>query len=228
MSHQSMHISFAAALIMAACVVPRETHATPLSLSYCVEATPSGNFKYTFTLTLTNADATWQPGQTFNWIVFGDVLLGESPLADFSGIDPLPVPWADEGFNYSTGTHNGPTLLDFGRSMSFYGWQPFQIGDSRTWEGYSAAYVPAGQLLWSNLMGTGERATQEPAVFINCGPQLCQIADFNQDGSVEGQDIEAFYTSWEVSEPAADVNLDGGVDGQDIEVFFTYWEVGGC
>lgn len=228
MKHRPVQVPFAAALILASCAMTCETHATPLVLSYCIEATPSGAYKYTFTLTLTNADATWQPGHTFNWIVFGDVVLGESPLADFSGVVPLPVPWSDEGYNYSTGTHNGPTLLDFGRSMSFYGWQPFEIGESRSWEGYSASYVGEGQLFWSNLMGTGERATQVPAVYLNCNPPLCLIADFNQDGSVEGQDIQAFYTSWEVSDSAADVNMDGGVDGQDIEVFFTYWEMGGC
>jgi uncharacterized membrane protein len=53
-------------------------------------------------------------------------------------------------------------------------------------------------------------------------------ADFNQDGGVDGADVEAFYAAWENSEPDADVNQDGGVDGGDVETFFAAWEAGGC
>ena len=53
-------------------------------------------------------------------------------------------------------------------------------------------------------------------------------ADFNQDGGVDGLDIEAFFLAWESSNPVADINHDGGVDGSDIEPFFTVWQAGGC
>ncbi|MBX3409903.1 MAG: proprotein convertase P-domain-containing protein, partial [Phycisphaeraceae bacterium] len=53
-------------------------------------------------------------------------------------------------------------------------------------------------------------------------------ADFNQDGGVDGSDVEAFYIVWESGEGCGDVNEDGGVDGGDIEFFFTFWEQGGC
>jgi hypothetical protein len=53
-------------------------------------------------------------------------------------------------------------------------------------------------------------------------------ADFNQDGGVDGQDINAFFEAWEQGDSAADVNFDGGVDGQDINAFFEVWEAGGC
>jgi hypothetical protein len=53
-------------------------------------------------------------------------------------------------------------------------------------------------------------------------------ADFNQDGGVDGGDIEAFFSEWEAGNAAADVNRDGGVDGGDIEYFFQRWEAGGC
>lgn len=56
---------------------------------------------------------------------------------------------------------------------------------------------------------------------------LC-IPDFNNDGGIDGQDIEAFFTTFEQGFPSADVNQDGGVDGQDIELFFTRWESGEC
>ncbi len=56
---------------------------------------------------------------------------------------------------------------------------------------------------------------------------LC-IADFNQDGGIDGADIEAFFAAWEQSDPRADVNQDGGIDGADIEPFFVLWESGSC
>lgn len=61
-----------------------------------------------------------------------------------------------------------------------------------------------------------------------CTPPSGCVADFNQDGGVDGQDIEAFFTAWEVSLPSADANQDGGVDGQDVQAFFTAWETGEC
>lgn len=53
-------------------------------------------------------------------------------------------------------------------------------------------------------------------------------ADFNEDGGVDGADVEAFFTAWEAGESAADVNGDGGVDGGDVETFFVAWEAGEC
>jgi len=54
------------------------------------------------------------------------------------------------------------------------------------------------------------------------------FADFNEDGGVEGRDVEDFFLAWQASEERADVNIDGGVDGADIETFFTQWARGGC
>jgi GH15 family glucan-1,4-alpha-glucosidase len=51
-------------------------------------------------------------------------------------------------------------------------------------------------------------------------------ADFNQDGGVDGGDIEAFFGAWEIGDFSADFNEDGGVDGADVEVFFAAWENG--
>ncbi|MBX3409916.1 MAG: PQQ-dependent sugar dehydrogenase [Phycisphaeraceae bacterium] len=62
-------------------------------------------------------------------------------------------------------------------------------------------------------------------------PDECEIpciADFNQDGGVDGQDVEAFFVLWELGESGADVNQDGGVDGNDVETFFIAWESGEC
>ena len=63
----------------------------------------------------------------------------------------------------------------------------------------------------------------------NCAP-ACPVcaADFNQDGGVDGADIESFFMAWESGGSCGDTNLDGGVDGGDIEAFFLVWENGGC
>lgn len=54
------------------------------------------------------------------------------------------------------------------------------------------------------------------------------IADFNQDGGVDGSDIGAFFTAWEAGSAEADINADGGIDGADVSDFFTAWERGAC
>ncbi|MBL9000256.1 MAG: hypothetical protein JNK25_03885 [Phycisphaerae bacterium] len=54
------------------------------------------------------------------------------------------------------------------------------------------------------------------------------FADFNQDGGIDGSDVEAFFLAWESAESNADVNQDGGIDGGDVETFFTAWEAGEC
>jgi O-acetyl-ADP-ribose deacetylase (regulator of RNase III) len=51
-------------------------------------------------------------------------------------------------------------------------------------------------------------------------------ADFNADGGVDGNDVQAFFAVWESGSFDADMNADGGVDFQDVEAFFTRWENG--
>jgi hypothetical protein len=58
----------------------------------------------------------------------------------------------------------------------------------------------------------------------DCAP-ACP-ADFNQDGGVDGADVDAFFAAWESGDASADVNQDGGIDGGDIETFFVAWEAG--
>ena len=53
-------------------------------------------------------------------------------------------------------------------------------------------------------------------------------ADFNNDGGVDGADIESFFAAWTDGASCGDANLDGGIDGGDIESFFAAWENGGC
>jgi len=50
--------------------------------------------------------------------------------------------------------------------------------------------------------------------------------DYNQDGGIDGADVQAFFVDWEAGSAAADVNEDGGVDGADVSTFFEAWEAG--
>ncbi|MBS0195299.1 MAG: hypothetical protein JSR77_00920 [Planctomycetes bacterium] len=59
-------------------------------------------------------------------------------------------------------------------------------------------------------------------LFVSC------YGDFNQDGGIDGSDVDAFFAAWEAGDASADVNLDGGVDGGDVATFFAAWEAGGC
>jgi hypothetical protein len=58
-----------------------------------------------------------------------------------------------------------------------------------------------------------------------CSP--CR-ADFNQDGGVDGADIESFFVEWQVGGICGDVNADGGVDGGDVETVLRVWQAGDC
>ena len=86
---------------------------------------------------------------------------------------------------------------------------------------------------------TGVWSVRVEAAAVNQGPQGFAlvatgavaeapdcIGDFNQDGGVDGQDVEAFFLAWGDGLNEADLNQDGGVDGQDVETFFLAWEAG--
>ncbi|MFZ4573014.1 MAG: PA14 domain-containing protein [Phycisphaerales bacterium] len=53
---------------------------------------------------------------------------------------------------------------------------------------------------------------------------LACLSDFNSDGSVDGDDVIAFFASWDIG--SGDVNHDGSTDGDDVIVFFAAWDAG--
>lgn len=57
------------------------------------------------------------------------------------------------------------------------------------------------------------------------GPSCCN-GDFNEDGSVDGDDVIAFFSSWDAASANADANDDGSVDGDDVIAFFSSWDAG--
>ncbi|MBS0196426.1 MAG: hypothetical protein JSR77_06685 [Planctomycetes bacterium] len=54
------------------------------------------------------------------------------------------------------------------------------------------------------------------------------IADFNEDGGIDGTDMYDFVQAWEHWLPTADIDGDLDVDSDDWQAFFSPWENGGC
>ncbi|MBL9001481.1 MAG: hypothetical protein JNK25_10140 [Phycisphaerae bacterium] len=79
----------------------------------------------------------------------------------------------------------------------------------------------------AGVMGAGTTTFFGGFWAIGLEPPPCP-ADFNQDGGIDGADVQAFYAKWELGLLEADVNQDGGVDGADVQYFFEVWEAGGC
>jgi hypothetical protein len=53
------------------------------------------------------------------------------------------------------------------------------------------------------------------------------VADYNNDGGIDGDDVIAFFIDWDNSNPCADVDASGSVDGDDVIVFFGQWDANG-
>ncbi len=81
----------------------------------------------------------------------------------------------------------------------------------------------------SELPGAApEIDTSDDAVTVRIAditPGQC-LGDYNQDGGIDGADVQSFFGDWEAGNAAADVNADGGVDGADVSTFFEHWENG--
>jgi hypothetical protein len=88
--------------------------------------------------------------------------------------------------------------------------------------------VKVRALIYQKQAGYAGGATWWDDMELNQVSTTTCYADYNQDGGVDGADIEAFFTDWSAGSSNADVNQDGGVDGGDIEGFFLQWQAGGC
>jgi hypothetical protein len=58
-------------------------------------------------------------------------------------------------------------------------------------------------------------------------PPIPCTGDYNNDGGIDGSDVEAFFVDWQSGNPNADIDGNGGVDGADVDAFFGFW-VEGC
>lgn len=82
--------------------------------------------------------------------------------------------------------------------------------------------VALGALGLAELIMPGSVQSVLTGSYPSCDP-LCP-SDWNQDGGVDGSDVNAFFLSWEAGD--ADINEDGGSDGADVETFFVFFEAG--
>lgn len=76
-------------------------------------------------------------------------------------------------------------------------------------------------LVVTNSCGTLSSATARVEVSPFCA------ADIDGSGTIDSNDLAAFFTAYETGAPNADVNRNGGVDAGDIATFFAAYE-GGC
>ncbi|MCX5691262.1 MAG: hypothetical protein NTV94_15990, partial [Planctomycetota bacterium] len=107
--------------------------------------------------------------------------------------------------------HNGFQILAVGDSMGFgtpfFDYHPiFQIEDHHA-EGELSL-----QFVFRDLNGVYSASEPMLMTFAALTAPFC-AADFNQDGGVDGADVDVFFEHWETGLDEADVNGDGGVDG---------------
>ncbi len=80
------------------------------------------------------------------------------------------------------------------------------------WSNYP--YFPSGTIIVSDI---------ERGLFIL---KMSCIADFNNDGTVNTQDVTAFLNAWTSQDSSADINGDTIVNTQDALAFLNYWTTG--
>ena len=140
------------------------------------------------------------------------------------------VTWFDyQGANFPMHVKSA-RLDDTGTNM----WSGFLgVATSNTSKGRLGVSATAGSDMFvvafsDSGSGTDDVKAQNINIDGTIGPAATCFADFNNDGGIDGNDIESYFGAWESGDNASDVNQDGGVDGADVEVFFAAWEAGGC
>jgi hypothetical protein len=168
-------MTLAAAAVTLCVAAP--VQATPLTLSYTVK--PDGIFyDYSFELVLDDHDRSWQAGQNFNWIIFGDQR-NQYWWQQYSIFDDFASTGTSPNFPFQFGrsqggtSHNGPTLLDDevgAAGIEGSGWFPAAAGDYIYWSGVSTVLLGQGALFWSSLNGAGQHAYFELANLVEILP----------------------------------------------------------
>ncbi len=121
--------------------------------------------------------------------------------------------WGDAG-------NTEPEVRIFDRDLNMIGsidtpGSPFDLDMSR-----DGKYVLVGsKSVHANTFGNGGNTY----AYENDSP--C-VADFNDDGTVNTQDVLAFLNAWTSGDPSADINGDGSVNTQDVIAFLNLWNAG--
>ncbi|MFZ4573591.1 MAG: hypothetical protein ACOYN0_04290 [Phycisphaerales bacterium] len=93
--------------------------------------------------------------------------------------------------------------------------------DRFTWNRVLTGLQPG----WNRILVCAfEESGRGSATFYDVFQGECP-GDWNGDGSVDGDDVIAFFGAWDAGN--ADFNNDGGTDGDDVIAFFLSWD-GGC
>jgi hypothetical protein len=150
--------------LLSLCLSVPAAEATPLRMDYTISDL-GATYRYDFTLTLDNHDATWAPGQEWDWIIFGDNDSADTRNGfDTNGGGLGGDTWVTLSFAPpitnifdSSGGHNGPSLAISTHGLLLPGWMPTAIGQSLVWAGTSTVFIPDGQLYWSSLFVGGAR-----------------------------------------------------------------------
>jgi hypothetical protein len=142
-------------------------------------------------------------------------------LAEVTTVEGDPSPtllWAEEFNNTLVGIADSDSASRSKRSfeLGFIG----HIHDQRQLIEQPGLYEVA-LIAWDS---NGVYTDSEPVRFYVEVPG-CD-ADFNDDGSVNSQDVLAFLNAWVVQDPSADINDDGTVNTQDVIAFLNVWTAG--
>ncbi len=84
--------------------------------------------------------------------------------------------------------------------------------------------VALGALGLAELLRPMSVSTVLTGQYPSCEGNLGCPSDWNEDGGVDGSDVDAFFADWVLGN--ADITEDGGTDGTDVEQFFVLWQAG--
>lgn len=218
--------------------------ASPGGSSYAVLRnvgnTPVGATELATTALTSFDDSTAPAGQTLYYFVQAISACGRSSAsigdAGVRGTSPS-IAQQPTDVTASEGASVSFTVLASGTDAAHYQWRkggsplandpPHITGTDTASLSISSVVAADAGAYDAVATSTCGQATSSPAQLVITSSQPCP-ADFNNDGGVDGADIDAFFVAWEAGEASADVNQDGGVDGVDVATFFTAWEAGGC
>ena len=112
---------------------------------------------------------------------------------------------------------------DPGNAVNAWDWD-FGDGNTSSAQNPTHQYASAGPYTITLTVTDHQGAHAADTVVVNVSPRC--IADYNNDGGIDGDDVIAFFALWDMNDAAADFNHDGGVDGDDVIDFFGHWDSG--
>jgi hypothetical protein len=152
-----------------------------------------------------------QPGQ--NWEGKAWVATRGDDRSSGGNVAVLNIEWRDAANNLisyiSTLAADATTTPDQWRQVTVSGVAPAGTTIARIVPLHIQPAFAGGAVWWDDIeMGIAQT-------------QPC-LADWNQDGGIDGDDVIAFFGDWDQGN--ADYNDDDGTDGDDVIAFFGDWD----